>query len=97
MSIEKMVLMPAVDKLIPLTQAVMYEVTAAKYIMLGIHDFRRLVEDGVILCRTHPGRSRKIYLKTDLDDYLKSLPRCNIGHGRVRPGPEGKGNQGDRS
>jgi hypothetical protein len=96
MSIEKIALLPVIDALIPLTQAVMYEVMAAKYLMLGIHDFRKLVDEGVIPCRTHPGRTRRIYLKTDLDYYLKNLPRCNISGGRVRPGPKGKGSQGDR-
>jgi hypothetical protein len=95
MSIEKMSLLPVVDGLAPLTPAVMYEVMAAKYVMLGIRDFRKLVDEGVIPCRTHPGRTRRIYLKSDLDDYLRNLPRCNIGPGRICPGPEGKGNQGD--
>lgn len=40
MSVEKMVFMPAVDMLVALTQAVMSEVTAAKYVMLGIHEFK---------------------------------------------------------
>ena len=97
MSVGKLVLMPVVDTLAPITQAVMYEAIAAKYVMLGIHDFRRLVDDGVITHRTHPGRTRRIYLKIDLDEYLRNLPRGNIGAGRVHPGPEGKGDQGDRS
>jgi hypothetical protein len=58
----------------PLTPAVMYESEAAKYIMLGIHDFRRFVVAGTIPSRTHPGRKRKIYLKADLDIYLLGLP-----------------------
>jgi hypothetical protein len=61
-------------KLEPITPAVMYEAEAARYIMLGIHDFRKLVAEGVIPCRTHPGRVRKIYLKADLDAYLFGLP-----------------------
>lgn len=97
MSLQKLVLMPVADNLAPIPPAVMYEVTAAKYLMLGIHDFRMLVNAGVIVCRNHPGRKRRIYLKSDLDDYLRSLPQSNIVAGRVHPGPGGKGNQGGRS
>ena len=97
MSTEKYALMPVVDKLAPITPAVMYEVMAAKYVMLGIHDFRKLVDEGVIIYRNRPGRTRRIYLKTDLDDYLKNLPQGNIDDGRVHPGPERKESQGGRS
>ena len=34
------------------------EATAAKYVMLGIYDFRKLVAAAVIVCRVHPGRKR---------------------------------------
>ena len=97
MSGERMVLMPVADTLTPVASAVMYEVTAAKYVMLGIHDFRRLVDAGLIICRNHPGRTRRIYLKVDLDDYLRNLPQSNIVAGRVHPGPGEEGNQGGRS
>jgi hypothetical protein len=40
MNVEKMVLKPAVDMLVLLTQAVVHGVTAAKYVMLGIHEFK---------------------------------------------------------
>jgi hypothetical protein len=97
MNVQKLVLMPVAETLAPLTPAVMYEVAAAKYVMLGIHDFRKLVDTGVIICRNHPGRMRRIYLKNDLDDYLRNLPQSNMVAGRVHPGPGGKGNQGGRS
>ena len=97
MSTEKFALMPVVDKLAPITPAVMYETMAAKYVMLGIHDFRKLVDEGIIIYRTHPGRSRRIYLKTDLDDYLNNLPQGNMGDGRIHPGLERKESQGGRS
>ena len=87
----KLVLMPVFDKLAPVTQAVMYEVPAAKYVMFGIRDFRKLVHEGVIICRNHPGRTRRIYLKADLDDYLRNLTQSNMVAGRVHPGPGGKG------
>jgi hypothetical protein len=40
MSVEKMVFMPAVNIFVLLTQAVMHPVTAAKCVMLGIHEFK---------------------------------------------------------
>ncbi len=88
--------MPATPDLQPLTPAVLYEVAAAKYIKIAIEDFRTLVNQGLIPFRTHPGRSRRIYLKADLDAYLKNLP---VGHPVRRkmttsedsPEPERKG------
>jgi hypothetical protein len=87
----KFALMPIVENLEPMTPAVMYEVVAAKYLMLGIADFRKLVNQGVIPCRHHPGRKRRIYLKADLDKYLMKLPRSNIRHCEVSPSPKEKG------
>jgi hypothetical protein len=40
MSVEKMVFMPAVSMLVLVTQAVVHSVTTAKYVMLGIHEFK---------------------------------------------------------
>ncbi len=71
----KFELVPVVNEgLAPLTTAVMYEVTAAKYVMIGIHEFRNLVRSGAIPFRTRPGHNRRLYLKADLDRYLASLP-----------------------
>jgi hypothetical protein len=82
---KKFELIPMInDGLAPLTQAVMYEKMAAKYVMLGIHEFRGLVHNGIIQYRTRPGHSRRIYLKSDLDTYLAGLP---IG-GRMSPGED---------
>lgn len=79
---QKFELIPIVNEgLAPLTQAVMYEKMAAKYVMLGIHEFRELVHKGVIPYRTRPGHDRRIYLKSDLDAYLANLP---VG-GKIRP------------
>ncbi len=97
MSTEKLVLTPVIDELAPITPADMYEAMAAKYVMLGIHDFRKLVDEGKIICRNHPGRTRRIYLKTDLDDYLRNLPRGNIVGGRVHPSLKRKESQGGQS
>jgi hypothetical protein len=69
-----LVLLPAVSGLSPLTPAVLYEVAAAKYVKIDIADFRLLVKQGVIPARTHAGRTRSIYLKEDLDHYLRHLP-----------------------
>lgn len=81
----KLTLMPLVDRLTVLTPAVMYESAAAKYIMLGIHEFRVLVDQGVIPFRRHPGRTRRIYLKADLDSYLSELPRGRMTNSEDSP------------
>lgn len=68
---QKFEILPVVNEgLAPLTQAVMYEKTAAKYVMLGIHEFRDLVHNGIIPYRTRQGHCRRIYLKSDLDASL---------------------------
>ena len=67
---QKLTLMPVTEDLAPLRPAVMYEAAAAKYVMLGIHEFRKLVGQGIIPFRRHPGRTRRIYLRSDLDAYL---------------------------
>ncbi|HEY2932102.1 MAG TPA: helix-turn-helix domain-containing protein, partial [Acidobacteriota bacterium] len=66
------------DRLIPLTPAVFYEREAALYIKLNIHAFRDLVRSDEIPCFTHVGRKRRIYLKADLDEYLRRLPRVTM-------------------
>jgi excisionase family DNA binding protein len=71
-------LVPVLDRLIPLTPAVFYEREAALYIKLNIHAFRELVRSDEIPCYTHVGRKRRIYLKADLDEYLRRLPRVTM-------------------
>ncbi len=55
--------------------AAMYEREAARYLKLSVNDLRRFATDGRVVARRHPGRSRRIYLKADLDRYLESLPQ----------------------
>jgi excisionase family DNA binding protein len=59
--------------------AAMYERDAAKYLKLSVNDLRKFVDDGRIVARRHPGRSRRLYLKMDLDDYLQSLEQERKG------------------
>jgi hypothetical protein len=87
----KLALMPVVEHLDQITPAAMYEVVAAKYLKLGIHDFRKLVDKGAIVFRTHPGRIRRIYLKSDLDEYLSRLPKGKMAASEDSPGPFKKG------
>lgn len=60
-----------------LQPAVLYEREAARYLRLDIHKFRHLVAVGLIPCRTHAGGKRRIYLRSELDLYLRALPLCN--------------------
>jgi hypothetical protein len=66
--------------------AVLYEVAAAKYIKIDIATFRELVRSGCIPARTHPGRTRSIYLKEDLNSYLRNLPAKRPNHDRMGAG-----------
>lgn len=82
----KLVLVRAQRNLSPLTPAVLYEVAAAKYVKIDIATFRDFVRSGVIPARTHPGRTRSIYLKEDLDGYLRNLPVKEPGRGKIPAG-----------
>ena len=88
---QKLTLMPVTEDLAPLRPAVMYEAAAAKYVMLGIHEFRKLVGQGIIPFRRHPGRTRRIYLRSDLDAYLSRLPRGIMPASEDSPGSTRKG------
>lgn len=55
--------------------AAMYAKQAARYINIGINEFRIMVRNGIIPARKHAGRKHCIYLKSDLDEYLGSLPK----------------------
>ncbi len=81
-----LVLVPAVNRITELAPAVLYEVAAAKYVKIDIADFRILVRQGVIPARTHFGRTRNIYLKEDLDAYLRKLPLKPVEHVRMADG-----------
>jgi excisionase family DNA binding protein len=88
----RLILVKAQGSLGPLTPAVLYEVAAAKYVKIDIATFRELVRAGVIPARAHPGRTRNIYLKDDLDAYLHNLPvkpadRSRIVSGEVSSRP----------
>jgi excisionase family DNA binding protein len=79
------------DKVSPLAPAVVYEAAAARYVMLGIHEFRRLVAKGAIPFRQRPGRTRRIYLRADLDEYLSGLPKGTMSTIEGSPSPSEKG------
>lgn len=68
-----------------LQPAVLYEKDAARYLRLGIHEFRALVYQDKIPCRNHENGKRRIYLRVDLDNYLIALPRCKIDPAKIRP------------
>jgi hypothetical protein len=92
MSKSGLILVKPARDLSPLTPGVLYEVAAAKYVKIDIMDFRELVRSGIIPSRSHYGRTRKIYLKEDLDRYLRNLPinsavGSRIGNGEVSSKP----------
>ena len=70
--------------------AALYESAAAKYIKIDVASFRQLVRDGAIPARSHADRVRNIYLRDDLDSYLKSLPVKNTVKGVILPFGRGR-------
>lgn len=84
----KLVLLPAMSDLRETTSAVLWEVAAAKYVKLAIQVFRQFVNQGVIPFRQHAGGRRRIYLKEDLDAYLRNLPRGTFDRSKMIPGED---------
>ena len=82
----QLVLVRADNELNPLTPAVLYEVAAAKYVKVDLGEFRRLVRTGKIPARVHEGRTRWIYLKEELDTYLRNLPIVDASRGKMCSG-----------
>jgi hypothetical protein len=69
-----LVLVPLVKSVERIQPAAMFEKEAARYCKIGLTDFRKLVNAGKIIARTHVGRTRRIFLRFDLDAYLDKLP-----------------------
>ena len=69
----ELLLVSMVEEVGRIQPAAMYERDAAKYLKLSVNDLRHFVSDGTIKARRHPGRSRRIYLRSDLDCYLQTL------------------------
>lgn len=67
-----------VEEIKAIEPAAMYEKDAARYLKLSVNDLRKFVATGIIIARQHPGRTRRIYLKADLDNYLQSLPKEGV-------------------
>ncbi len=73
--------------------AAMHELAAARYIGMNRTAFRDLVFSGIIPYSMHLNGVRRIYLKSDLDCYLKSLPRRRMTPrgNSLEPAPKGVG------
>lgn len=74
-------------------QAAFGEGASAKYLNMSRTRFLGLVTIGIIPWTTHHGGSRRLYLKTDLDIYLASLPKHRMlsREGSPRPALKGVG------
>ena len=66
----------SIPRLAELEPAALYEKEAARYCKLSLQSLRELASVGRIPARRHAGRTRRIYLKVDLDHYLESLERA---------------------
>ena len=71
--------------------AALYEREAALYIHISIRGLRDLVAQGIIQPVTHHGGVRRIYLRSDLDQYL--LSRRAVGKS-VDSGSNAEDNRG---
>ncbi len=58
-----------------LMAAAFHELEAARYLGMNRTAFREMVFSGLLPFRVHLNGKRRIYLRTDLDDYLQSLKR----------------------
>lgn len=75
---QKLMLIPVSKNVGPLIPAAMHEHAAAKYVGMNRTSFRDLVFDGIIPFTKHLNGKTRIYLKTDLDRYLESLPKSKM-------------------
>ncbi len=73
-----LVLVSMVKEIGDVQPAALYEREAARYLKLSVNELRTCVRTGRIPARRHAGRSRRIYLKSDLDNYLESLDRVEV-------------------
>lgn len=71
-------LLQVTDQIKALTPAAMHEYAAAKYVGMNRTSFRNLVFAGVFPFTKHVNGKRRIYLRSDLDRYLESLPRSTM-------------------
>jgi hypothetical protein len=78
MSAPELMLIKVTDQIRALAPAAMHEHAAAKYIGMNRTSFRSLVFAGMIPCTKHLNGKRRIYLRSDLDRYLESLPRSTM-------------------
>jgi hypothetical protein len=84
-----LVLVPLVKSIEPLTTAVLYSRQARAYLKIASAKFNRLVKTGVFNQYTHIDGRRPVFLKHELDLYLRSLPRHRMKT-RVSPNPGGE-------
>jgi hypothetical protein len=67
-------LVPLHDRVVDPPPAVFYEAAAAKYVRMSRTKFRKdVVFAGLISYAEHVNGKARIYLRSDLDNYLKSL------------------------
>ena len=78
MSSTKLMLLQVTDQVKAPAPAAMHELAAARYVGMNRTSFRSLVFAGIIPYTKHLNGVRRIYLRSDLDHYLESLPRSTM-------------------
>ncbi len=67
--------------------AAFHEHAAMKYLGMNRAAFREIVFAGLIPFTIHVNGSKRIYLRSDLDAYLESLPRSRMAPREHSPKP----------
>jgi hypothetical protein len=67
--------------------AAMHEGAAARYVGMNRTAFRELLLRGIISYTVHLNGKTRIYLRSDLDAYLESLPRRRMAPRENSPKP----------
>lgn len=91
----KLALIPVHDRTPKATPAAFHENAAVEYIGTNRTHFKELVLRGDIPFIVHQYGKTRLYLKSDLDDYLLSRPKHKILDGR-KPADDSKENENER-
>jgi len=78
-------LIPVHDRVCDPQPAAFHEAAAAKYIGMCRTKFREIVKEGLIPFAEHMNGQTRIYLRYDLDTYLKSLKWRTMVEREVSP------------
>jgi hypothetical protein len=83
-----LMLVPVARQLQPIMAAVLYAKQAREYLKISSAGFNELVRKGIINRYTHHNGKKPFFLRHELDDYLRTLPRYKMDDGELSPNSE---------